>query len=87
MSSKTRWSNTLLLLCLIGVAGGAVAETDQARSDLSLMGVYIEPDDDRTDEYGTAFRVTYGKRLSKSVWLEPTFFSGVIEAGRTGLTD
>lgn len=87
MSSTTKWSDTLLILCLAGLAGGAAAETRQARSDLSLMGAYIEPDNERTDEYGTAFRVTYGKRLSESFWLEPTFFSGVIEAGPNGLTD
>lgn len=93
MNYKTRWPKTLLLSCLVagcsltGLAGGAAAETRQARSDLSLMGVYIEPDSQRTDKYGTAFRATYGKRLSESWWLEPTLFSGVIEAGRTGLTD
>lgn len=87
MNKKPRWQRTVFSLLLMGTAAGTGADTLEVRSDLSLMGVYIEPDSQRTDEYGTAFRISYGKRLGEYWWLEPTAFSGVFEAGRNGLTD
>ncbi len=72
----------IILLFLMGATTGLAAESLQYDSDLSLMGSYLVPDDDRTDEYGTAVRVSYGKRLGKHWWLEPTLFSGVFETGK-----
>lgn len=59
----------------------------QHTSELSVMGVYIEPDTDRTDEYGAAARVIYGIRLDQNWWVEPQFLTGVMETGESGFTD
>lgn len=63
------------------------ADSVQHARELSVMGVYIEPDSDRTDEYGSAVRVIYGIRLDKHWWVEPQGFAGVIETGESGFTD
>lgn len=88
MSSRARrLVGQLSAGCLVFAAAGLQADTIQHNSEFSLLGTYIVPDDERTDEYGTAVRATYGVRLDEYWWLEPTFFSGVIETGRTGVTD
>ncbi|MBD3655174.1 MULTISPECIES: OmpA family protein [Marinobacter] len=72
---------------LAGAGSSVLAESVQHTSEFTLMGVYIEPDEDRTDEYGTAVRALYGIRLDRHWWLEPQFYSGVIETGVAGGTD
>jgi len=62
-------------------ANVAHAETVQHETEFSLLGSYIEPDSDRTDEYGSAVRAMFGIRLDKNWWVEPQFYSGVIETG------
>ena len=64
----------------------AHAETVKHETEVSLLGTYIEPDSDRTDEYGSAVRGMFSIRLSKHWWVEPQFYSGVIETGVNGGT-
>ncbi len=82
---------TRLLSALVAASGLATpavqAETIQHEHEISVLGSYILPDDERTDDYGAAVRATYGVRLDKYWWLEPTFFAGVIETGQPGVTD
>ncbi len=85
MNSTRQLSALLAAGCLM--APGAHAESIQHEHEISLLGSYIVPDEDRTDDYGAAVRATYGARLDKYWWLEPTFFAGVIETGQDGLTD
>jgi len=87
MSKARKLSTPLPILFLAFASAGLAAETLEYRNDLSIMGSYIIADDDRTDEYGTAFRVSYGKQLGEYWWLEPTVSAGIFETGRTGLTD
>lgn len=77
----------LTALAVAAAAPGHASDSVQHTNEISVMGVYIEPDDDRTDEYGTAVRATYGLRLDRHWWLEPTFFAGVIETGEQGGPD
>ncbi|EON93867.1 OmpA family protein [Marinobacter lipolyticus SM19] len=74
---------------LVSLAPDVAQATDsvQHTTELSVMGVYIEPDSDRTDEYGSAVRVIYGIRLDKHWWVEPQGFSGVIETDQSAFTD
>jgi len=75
-------------LCLFAVAPLTMAQQPlQYHNDLSVLGTYIEPDDERTDDYGSAFRVSYGIRLGEKVWVEPTFFAGIIETSDPVRTD
>ncbi len=74
-------------LCLCAVAPLTQAQSPEYHTDLSVLGIYIEPDDERTDDYGSAFRVSYGIRLGENLWVEPTFFSGVIETSDPVRTD
>lgn len=75
-------------LCITLVPGmGLAADSIQHTRELSVMGVYIDPDSDRTDEYGSAVRAIYGVRLDKHWWFEPQVFGGVIETGESGFTD
>lgn len=83
----SRWPERLVLCGLIAAAAQSNADSLGVSNDLSLMASYIVPDGERTDEYGEALRITYGKRLGEYWWLEPTFFSSVFETGRTGFTD
>lgn len=69
------------------VSSDLYGETIKHTSELSVMGVYIEPDSDRTDEYGMAMRAIYGHRLGNYWWLEPQFYSGVIETERADAND
>jgi len=65
----------------------AQAETVKHETEFSLLGSYIEPDSDRTDEYGSAVRGMFSIRLDKHWWVEPQFYTGVIETGVNGGTD
>lgn len=85
------FSNHVLRTCL--VLSGAVfsatvtADTLEHKREVSLLGGYIIEDDDRDAEYGTAFRASYGVRLSQKWWLEPTLASGVMETDDRVITD
>lgn len=72
---------------LIGGAAVSQADSVQHETEISVLGAYVLPDDERTDEYGMALRATYGIRLDEYWWVEPTFFSAVMETGQTGQTD
>lgn len=87
MRRSWKLSCATVACCLIWVAPASQAETVQHESEMSLLGVYMVPDDSRTDEYGMGVRATYGARLDESWWLEPTLFTGVIETGKAGVTD
>lgn len=63
------------------------ADSVQHTRELSIMGVYIDPDGDRTDEYGSAVRAVYGMRLDRHWWAEPQAFAGVIETGDQNMAD
>lgn len=65
----------------------AMAETVKHAHEISAMGVYIEPDSDRTDDYGSALRLIYGIRLDKHWWVEAQGFTGVIETGESAAPD
>lgn len=67
----------------------ATAKTDSIHHtrEFSAFGVYMEPDSDRTDEYGSAVRLSYGIRLDEHWWVEPQGFAGIIETGESGSTD
>lgn len=84
-----RLGKKTLVTALAVAASAPVFATDsvQHTDEISVMGVYIEPDEDRTDEYGTAVRAIYGLRMDRHWWLEPNFFAGVIETGDEGGTD
>jgi OOP family OmpA-OmpF porin len=70
------------------VANVALAdEPVERQNEVTLLGTYIEPDSDRTDEYGSAVRAMFGIRLDKNLWVEPQFYSGVIETGDNAGTD
>lgn len=78
-----------LVAALALVTSAPVLATDsvQHTSELSVMGVYIDPDSDRTDEYGSAVRIIYGIRLDRHWWVEPQFFAGILETGVDGGPD
>lgn len=78
---------TLALLGTLISSHATGADSIQHTRELSIMGVYIEPDSDRTDEYGAAARAVYGIRLDRHWWVEPQAFVGVIETGQAGVTD
>lgn len=65
----------------------AQAKPVQHESEVSVLGSYIKPDNDRADDYGTAMRAMYSHRLSQHWWLEPQFFAGIFETGVNGGTD
>lgn len=72
-------------LCSL-LPGGALlaapaSSDDGHRQEFSIQGVYVIADDDRTDEYGSGVRATYGFQLDKQLWLEPHLFANVIETG------
>lgn len=87
MSRARRLVSQISAGCLVFAAAGLQADTIQHESEVTLMGTYIVPDDERTDEYGMAVRASYGARLNEYWWLEPTLFTGVIETGRNGGSD
>lgn len=55
--------------------------------ELTVMGLYTEPDDDRGADYGTGARAIYGYRYSEHWWTEFQAFGSVIETGRQGFSD
>lgn len=75
------------VLCLCAVSQLTLAQSPEYHTDLTVLGTYIFPDDERTDDYGSAFRVSYGIRLDERLWVEPTFFSGIIETSDPVRTD
>ncbi|SFM38306.1 OmpA family protein [Marinobacter zhejiangensis] len=85
----TRFRQQALVAALALASSAPALATDsvQHTSELSVMGVYIEPDSDRTDEYGSAVRVIYGLRLDQNWWVEPQFLTGVMETGQSLATD
>ncbi|SDW37346.1 OmpA family protein [Marinobacter mobilis] len=85
----TQFRKQALVAALAMASTAPVFATDsvQHTSELSVMGVYIEPDSDRTDEYGSAARIIYGLRLDQNWWVEPQFTTGVMETGIAGATD
>lgn len=85
--TKARRLTGYLAAGYLTLVAGVQAETIQHETEISLLGTYIIPDDERTEDYGAAVRATYGARLDKYWWLEPTFFAGVIETGQSGVTD
>lgn len=77
-----------VLIFIVALSPGLV-HADDVRHDheISIMGVYIEPDSDRTDEYGSAVRLIYGIRLDKHWWVEPQGFTGIMETGESAAPD
>lgn len=74
----------LSAVCSWMAAGFALAgpsPDDGHRQEFSFQGVYVIADDDRTDEYGSGVRATYGFQLDEHLWLEPHLFANVIETG------
>lgn len=64
-----------------GIALAASNPDDGHRQEFSFQGAYLITDDDRTDEYGSGVRATYGFQLDESLWLEPHLFANIIETG------
>ncbi|MCG7198950.1 OmpA family protein [Marinobacter pelagius] len=87
MMRRRALASILAASSLALMAQVAQAETVKHETELSLLGSYIEPDSDRTDEYGSAVRAMFGIRLGKHWWLEPQLYSGVMETGVNGGTD
>lgn len=87
--STLRNMSPLVASGLMAMLASGIVNADGVRYDreLSVMGAYIEPDDDRTDEYGSAVRLIYGIRLDRHWWVEPQGFAGTIETGKSGATD
>lgn len=89
MKKRALVSSALTAVCVLLVQVPIMAKADGVNHyrEVSAMGAHIQPDNDRTDEYGSAIRLMYGVRLDKHWWLEPQAFSGVIETDEAGATD
>ncbi|MDX1756534.1 MAG: OmpA family protein [Marinobacter sp.] len=82
-----RLGKSALAMALAAATPVLATDSVQHTDEISILGTYIEPDEDRTDEYGSAVRVIYGLRIDRHWWLEPTFFAGVMETGEDGGPD
>ncbi|WP_323753481.1 OmpA family protein [Marinobacter sp.] len=87
MVRKNLLAGAAVGLCIAATPHAVYAQPVQHESEVSILGSYIDPDSDRTDEYGTAVRGMYSHRLSKHWWFEPQFFMATIETGVDGATD
>lgn len=87
MARKQLLAVSVAGLCAAMAATAVQANAVKHESEVSVLGAYIEPDSDRTDEYGSGLRGIYSHRFGKHWWLEPQLFSGIIETGVTGATD
>ena len=86
-NGKTNGAKCILLSCLPLMAYTAGADTIPHDDEISVLMGYIEPDEDRSSEYGSYVRATYGIRLNEYWWIEPNFSFGIIETDDTHFTD
>jgi OOP family OmpA-OmpF porin len=55
--------------------------------EFTLQGLYVDTDSDRGTDYGTGIRMSYGFRYGEHWWLEPQFFTAVLETDAVGSSD
>lgn len=90
MDRSTRIAGASLLLFLTAAPSLSHAEPlplDRHRQEFSIQGLYLVPDDRRTDKYGTGARLSYGFQQDRNTWLEAQLFLNTIETGANRFSD
>lgn len=77
----------LFMVSLFTTLNAATLPLDQHRQELTIQGLYLVPDDQRTEEYGTGLRASYGFQTGRHTWVEGQVFANILETGNDRISD
>jgi len=88
MRPYVKTGSAILALLALSAPAGVLAEEIDYDQRMGMMGVYVDPDEDRVaNEDGTGVQFLYGWRLKDDLWLEGRLFGSVLDTGVDGFTD